>query len=82
MSASQTKRPPVDLAKPESWPVLLTLSEVAQIVARGVGGIRKELQAGTFVPAPFTTGPYRWRKDDIIRWLKNDSDVKKKKKVA
>jgi hypothetical protein len=79
MSATKTVRPPLNLANPETWPVLLTLPEVAQIIARGVGGIRKELQARTFVPAPFATGPYRWRRDDVIRWLRNDSDAKKRK---
>jgi len=83
MSACLTKRPDIDIARPESWPVLLRLPEVAQIIARGVGGIRKELQAGTFIPAPFTRGPYRWRKDDVVRWLRNDQDVPRKRaKVA
>jgi hypothetical protein len=80
MAACLTKRPDIDLARPESWPVLLTLPEVAQIIARGVGGIRKQLQDGTFVPAPFATGPYRWRKDDVIRWLRNDQDVPRKRR--
>jgi hypothetical protein len=70
MAQKADDRPPLDLAHPDSWPVLLTLPEVARIVARAIGGIRKDLQNKTFVPAPFTTGPYRWRKDDVIRWLK------------
>lgn len=77
---TKPERQPVDLAKPEAWPVLLTLPEIAQIVVRSVAAIRKDLQAGTFVPAPFGERPYRWRRDDVIRWLRNDRDVPRKRR--
>lgn len=80
---SRTDRPPLDLANPDSWPVLLNLTEIAQILDRGIGGIRKQLQARTFVPAPFSTYPYRWRREDVMRWLRNDKDsAPKRRKVA
>lgn len=64
------ERPPIDLARPDSWPVVLTLPEVACIIARKVGGIRKDLAHDTFVPAPFAEHPYRWRREDVTRWLR------------
>lgn len=56
-----------------TWPELLTLSEVAAIYRRGLWGLRKDLQARTFVPAPFLTRPYRWRKADVLRHLDGSS---------
>jgi hypothetical protein len=72
----------LDLARPESWPVLLTLPELLLIVRRAEGGVRKELQARTFVPAPFATRPYRWRREDVERWLRGADALHSRKRVA
>lgn len=55
-------------------PDVLTLPELAAFVRRKVGGIRKDLQAGIFVPVPFATRPYRWRKADVQRWYEGRDD--------
>lgn len=52
---------------PATWPVVLTAEEVAAVYRREVGGLRKACQAHGFVPAPFQTHPYRWRKVDVLR---------------
>ena len=52
-----------------TWPELLLLPEVAVILRRKVGGIRKDLQARTFVPAPVMRRPYRWRRADVVAHL-------------
>jgi len=50
-----------------TWPATLTIAQIGEIYQRKVGGIRKSCQAFTFVPAPFLTRPYRWRKVDVVR---------------
>lgn len=52
---------------PATWPAVLTADEVAAIFRRAVGGLKKAVQRGGFVPAPFQVKPYRWRKSDIQR---------------
>lgn len=55
------------VADPATWPVVLTAAQVAAIYQRPVGGVQKAVQRRTFVPAPFQTHPYRWRKVDVLR---------------
>lgn len=55
---------PLDSA---TWPVVLTASQVAAIYQRPVGGIKKAVQQGRFLPVPFKKQPYRWRRADVLR---------------
>ena len=50
-----------------TWPITLTVHQVALIYQRAVGGVRKSCQLHRFVPAPFMVQPYRWRKVDVVR---------------
>lgn len=52
-----------------TWGELLTAEEVALILRRSVGGIRKAASTRTLVPAPFLTQPWRWRRADVVRYL-------------
>jgi hypothetical protein len=45
----------------------LTAEQVAAIYQRKVGGVKKLCQQRRFVPSPFQTHPYRWRKVDVLR---------------
>jgi hypothetical protein len=54
-------------------PLILMLPEVARIYRRAPATIRRDLQAGTFRPAPFAKFPYRWLKDDIAEDLQRKS---------
>lgn len=55
---------------PNTWPQMLTLKQVAAIWQRPVGGIRKQLQRHTFQPAPKVKHPYRFRKCDVLRYVR------------
>lgn len=59
--------PAFNVADDSTWPIVLTADQVAAIYQRPVGGIKKACQLGRFVPAPFQSHPYRWRKADVIR---------------
>lgn len=52
-----------------SWPLALTVEQVAAIYQRAVGGVKKACQQHRFIPAPYKTRPYRWRKVDVERDL-------------
>lgn len=55
-----------------TWPAILTASEVAQILRRKVGGLKKEIQTNpAFVPAPYQKHPYLWRKSDVVRFVES-----------
>lgn len=62
-----------DAARPSTWPLLMTVDQIAAIFARKVGGIRKSCQQRTFYPAPVrkpngtVITPYRWRKSEVER---------------
>ncbi len=56
-----------DPGDPCTWCATLTADQVAAIYQRKVGGLKKEAQAKTLVPAPFQSHPYRWRKVDVMR---------------
>lgn len=53
-----------------TWPLVLTIRQVALIYQQSEGSIRQHLKpshGATFTPAPFKRGPYRWRKADVLR---------------
>ena len=52
-----------------TWPDVLTAEETAAIYRRSVGGLKKAIQLGRFVPSPYQKQPYRWRKSDVLRHL-------------
>jgi hypothetical protein len=60
-----------NVTDPETWPVTLTLEEVAEIYQRSADSIRHSLtpksQRMPFRPAPFRKRPWLWRKADIVR---------------
>lgn len=58
---------PFNIADSSTWPVVLTADHVAAIYQRPVLGLKKACQLHRFVPAPFRTQPYRWRKIDVLR---------------
>jgi hypothetical protein len=60
---------PFSVADRATWPEVLTLSHIAAIYQRGIGGVRRDLERRTFVPAPFRKYPYSWRKTDVERHL-------------
>jgi hypothetical protein len=61
----------IDRTKPESWPAVLTLAEVAVIYQRTPEAIRHALKPGrarvSNLPAPFQRHPARWRRADVRR---------------
>lgn len=57
------------VSDPATWPVVLTAEDVAAIYQRPVGGVKKAVQLGRFVPAPFQKHPYRWRRCDVERHI-------------
>jgi hypothetical protein len=59
--------PDFNIADSSTWPAVLTVDQVAEIYRRPVGGVRKACQQHRFVPAPFQTHPYRFRKTDVVR---------------
>jgi hypothetical protein len=60
---------PFNVADDATWPVILSAREVAAIYQRKVGGVKKGCQRHRFLPAPFLTRPWRWRKGDVLRHL-------------
>ncbi len=53
-----------------TWPELLTADEVAVILRRKVGGLKKAAQSRTLVPAAFERKPLLlWRKADLVRHI-------------
>ncbi len=60
---------PFSITDDATWPVCLTAEQVAAIYQRSVGGLKKACQQHRFIPAPFQTHPYRWRRIDLKRQL-------------
>jgi predicted DNA-binding transcriptional regulator AlpA len=54
-----------------TWPEVLTLAEVADVLRLSVHTIRRRCADRTMVPAPARElgRPYRWRKADVLRVL-------------
>ncbi len=59
--------PDFSVADTATWPMVLSVAQVAAIYGRQVGGVAKHCQQGRFVPAPFLTRPFRFRKADVVR---------------
>jgi hypothetical protein len=64
------EKPVTDLS---TLPLILVLEEVARIYRRAVPTVRRDLQNGTFRPAPFAKFPYRWLRSDIEADLERKS---------
>lgn len=63
---------PFSPCDPATWPVLLTLDQMAAIKQTTAGAIRHALKpsrGGVFVPAPCERRPLRWRKVDVLRYV-------------
>ena len=50
-------------------PVILILADMAALFRCSERTIRRQLEAGTFRPLPRDKYPYRWYRDDVIRYL-------------
>jgi hypothetical protein len=74
--------PSFNAADRSTWKDLLSLPEVAELVGRKVGGIRKALEQRTFVPAPVHRYPYRWAKADVIAYLDRRAGDRPEPRVA
>ncbi len=64
------KAPRLDPADPTTWPMVLRIEDIAAIYRRSVLAIRHACKPSAkvkFRPAPFRTGPYQWRKADVLR---------------
>lgn len=60
-----------DANRPETWPALLTVREVAAIKRRSVDSIVRKVRDGQFKPAPSEGGGkgnrYVWRREAVQR---------------
>ena len=56
----------------DTYPPVMTLPEVAAVMRLKPKSILNALAASRFVPLPFAERPYRWRRDDIERWMHGD----------
>lgn len=52
-----------------TWGEVMTAEEVAAIFRRATGGLKKDCQRRRFIPAPFRSHPYAWRKTDVLAFL-------------
>lgn len=59
--------PTFSVADSSTWPLVMTIDQVAELYDRSVKSVRNYSTEGRFVPAPFLTRPYRWRKADVVR---------------
>lgn len=50
-----------------TWPLVLTAEQCAAIYQRPILGLKKACQRHGFLPAPYRTKPYRFRKVDVLR---------------
>ena len=53
---------PFDPRNPATWNVTLTTEQVAAIYQKTPNALRKLCQRHVFVPAPYRTRPYLWRR--------------------
>lgn len=73
--------PDFSAADPATWPLTLTVDQIAAIYQRPVGGIKKACSQHRFHPAPFQK-PYRWRKADVLRDLQSGREVPPIRRVS
>ena len=52
-------------------PITLTAEDVAALLHRKPGGIKKAAQLGAMVPAPFQKRPWLWRKVDLQAYVEH-----------
>lgn len=61
---------PFDITDSSSWPVVLTIEQVAAIYGLKVANLKHYLKPSSktpFTPMPFMRNPARWRKCDVLR---------------
>ncbi len=57
-----------DVTNTATWPVVLTVEHISAIYGgRSVLGIKKACQQHKFLPAPYRTRPYLWRRAAVLR---------------
>lgn len=75
----KTIRPNFDPQAPKTWPLVLSLDEVALIYGRSRESIRHSLKPSSkrvaFTPAPFHRQPMQWRKADVLRDVRANDPV-------
>ena len=59
--------PTFNVADEATWPVVMSIDQVAELYGRTVRAIRASSEQGRMVPAPFLNRPFRWRKVDVQR---------------
>jgi len=59
--------PIFSVADASTWPLVLSIDQVAELYGRSVKAVRSHCDVGRFMPAPFINRPYRWRKVDVLR---------------
>jgi hypothetical protein len=60
--------PVIDVRDSSSWPLLLTVEQIAAIWQLTVATVNRKVSDGSFVPMPIEdSSPRRWRKVDVIR---------------
>jgi len=74
--------PDFNISDPSTWPLVLTVDQVAAIFQRPVGGVRKACQLARFVPAPFQLKPYRFRKADVLRHVEGARSSSQLRRVS
>lgn len=65
--------PDFNVADSSTWPAVMDVDQIAAIYRRAAGGVRKACQEHTFVPAPFLTRPFRFRKVDVLRHVEGSN---------
>lgn len=65
-----------DTANPDTWPELMSSAEVAALWGFAVVWLNKRVAKGRFAVAPVERHPNRWRKIDIVRYLRPDRPVR------
>lgn len=63
--------------EPSTWPLVLTAEQVAAIYQRPILGLKKACQLHRFLPAPYKTHPYRWRKVAVLRDVEGTAPLRK-----
>lgn len=66
----ESQDPPDPIKELSELPYIINLEEMIRLVRKTEKTIRGQLQAGRFPIEPFMKYPYRWRKDDVIKYFK------------
>jgi hypothetical protein len=63
-----------DKDRPETWPVMLKATQVAEIFQIGEPYLHRLVKAGRFTPAPQRIEhPRRWRRSDVVRAVRPEA---------